>query len=110
MTDSASPLTVLYITTPNKSEAMDIVKVLLQEHLIACANITEKVIAVYRWQGELEEAHESVIIAKTRTLLVKDAIKKIRELHSYETPCILALPVIDALPAYVEWVKAETRQ
>ena len=101
-------ISLIYVTFSNKHEAVDVAKVLLEERLIACANINDKVTSFYRWQGELEETHETVLIAKTTSLLVKAAVSKIESMHSFQTPCILAIPVERASAAFAEWVAQET--
>ena len=101
---------LLYITAPDKHEAIALAKTLLGEHLIACANISEKVISLYHWQGELEETHEAVIIAKTRSDLVNAVIDRVNELHPYDTPCVVALPVEGVNNAFEQWVNTETRK
>lgn len=102
-----SPM-LLYITAADRQEALSISKALLEERLIACATITEQAASLYWWRGEIEQTTEAVIIAKTLESLVAQTMERIRTLHSYACPCILALPVTSVNPAYLEWIQEET--
>jgi periplasmic divalent cation tolerance protein len=99
---------LLYSTFSNKEEAVSIAHRLLAEKLIACANIIDGSTSVYNWQGETKEQNEAVLIAKTSAAQTQKAIDRIKELHSYEVPCILILPIDSGFPPFMEWVKEET--
>jgi periplasmic divalent cation tolerance protein len=88
-------------------EASGIAKTLVQERLAACANF-DVISSVYRWAGRLEEDTEVSIICKTRTELVPAVIRRARELHSYEIPCITSWKIDAGYEPYLEWVKKET--
>ncbi|MFH0919351.1 MAG: divalent-cation tolerance protein CutA [Fibrobacterota bacterium] len=105
----AEKFSLLYITASSKKEARFIGRVLVQKRLCACVNILDKMESHYWWKGELETGHETVLIAKTRNRLVKKAIREVTSLHSYECPCIVALPITDGYPGFLDWIKAETR-
>ena len=95
---------VVFITATDKEEAKLISKVLLEQRKAACVNIVPKVSSVYWWKEQIESTHESLLIAKTKAALLEDVIEVVREVHSYENPEILALPVYGGSPAYLEWL------
>lgn len=97
-----------YVTCPSKEEALAIARELMAERAIACANILPDMSSIYRWEGELHEASEVVLILKTRAGLVERVIERVRALHSYECPCVAVLPVVAGNPAYLDWIAAET--
>lgn len=99
-----SKITLVYIVTKNKSEAKKIGKALLQEGLAACVNILDGMQSMYRWKGKIEEARETVLIAKTTRKLFSKLSKKVKVIHSYEVPCILQIPVTDGNKEYVNWL------
>jgi periplasmic divalent cation tolerance protein len=98
----------VYITAGSAEEAAHIGRTLVEERLAACANLIPGVRSVYRWQGRVEEAEEVVVIAKTRAALFDRLARRARTLHSYECPCILALPIAAGSPDYLAWIAAET--
>lgn len=101
------PFRLIYITAGDEAEARQIGRALVEEGLVACVNI-HPIQAVYRWAGEIEEAGEFAMLAKTRVELVDRVIDRVRELHSAEVPCVLSLPVDDGNPAFLEWIKEST--
>lgn len=101
---------LLYIITTNRHEAVSIAMALLEERLIACANISENVTSLYWWQGAIEQEKEAILIAKSQEHLVEQAIAKTKSLHSYECPCILTLPVEAGYPPYLAWATEQLRK
>ena len=95
---------LLYVTAGAKDEALTIADALIGEHLVACANIIDGVASVYRWEGKVQHDQEAVLIAKTATSRLDAAIQRVRELHSYDCPCIVAIPIEDGNPAFLEWI------
>jgi periplasmic divalent cation tolerance protein len=95
----------VYITASSRDEADKIACMLIEEHLAACANIFPGVLSVYRWQGKIERAEECAIIAKTTSDKFVALQKRVKELHSYECPCIVAWPIVAGSEAFLEWVK-----
>jgi periplasmic divalent cation tolerance protein len=102
-------LRMLYITASSRDEAKKIGRALVEERLAACANVLDGMESIYWWEGKLTEDREAVLIAKTRADLVPAAIAKVRALHSYTVPCVVALPLLDGNPAYLDWLRAETK-
>ncbi|MAG17861.1 MAG: divalent-cation tolerance protein CutA [Candidatus Diapherotrites archaeon] len=96
---------LLYITSSSKEEAEKISNTLLDEKLIACANIIESK-SIYNWKGKRENSKEFIIFAKTSEEKINAAEKKVKELHSYEIPCIIKFP-INANSEYSEWINSE---
>jgi len=101
---------MLYVTVGSPLEARKIAKTLVSEHLAACANIVDGVASVYRWEEQIQEDSESVLIAKTSSDRRQAATKRIKELHSYDVPCILAYDITDGLPEYLAWIGDQTRR
>lgn len=101
---------VVLITVPGKSKARQLVQTLLTERLIACANILSDVHSRFWWEGKQETANEILVFLKTRKDLYPVLEKRIRELHPYQVPEILFLPITEGNPAYLAWVFQETRK
>ncbi len=97
----------LYVTTKDRRQAITIGRALVQEKLAACVNIIDKMHAIYRWQGKIEEADEAVLIVKTAAPIaaVRD---RIRDLHSYTCPCIAAIDITDGAADYLDWIVRES--
>ena len=98
----------VYIVTADMAEADRIAEALVAERLAACVNILGTVRSVYRWQGAVERADEVAMIAKTTEALFDALSVRVRALHSYDTPAIVAWPIVAGDTAYLEWIGAET--
>jgi periplasmic divalent cation tolerance protein len=99
----------LYVTTAKLDEAWRIGELLVTERLAACANVLQGMQSCYWWEGKLERGNECVLILKTRAALVEPATARIRELHSYTVPCVVALPIVGGNPDFLAWIDASTR-
>jgi periplasmic divalent cation tolerance protein len=97
-----------YVTAGSRDEALTIGRTVVQERLAACANVLDGMTSIYWWQGALEQAGEAVLILKTRAELVERLTMRIRELHRYECPCVVALPIAAGNPEYLDWIAGET--
>lgn len=97
-----------YITTETPDEARHIGRRLVEEGLAACVNIVGGMESIYRWQGSIEATQETVLIAKTRASFGERLSARVGELHSYQCPCVVLLPVIGGNPAYLQWLRDET--
>jgi periplasmic divalent cation tolerance protein len=95
----------VYITAANKQQARDIAKALVEEKLAACVNIFDNVNSFYIWDGALQDDQEVAMIAKTRAGLLTVLIERVKSLHSYDCPCIVALPISGGNPEYLAWIK-----
>ena len=101
---------LVYVTTANADEAARIGGVLVTERLAASVNILGEVRSIYSWEKEIHDKKETLLIAKTCTLRVDEIIDRIRSLHSYQCPCIVAWRLDKGNNAYLNWVSQETTQ
>ncbi len=101
------PIHIIYSTFGDKGEARVMADSLLQEKLIACANISSPIQSLYHWDGALQEAEEYVLIAKTTLARVEAAIEHINTRHSYECPCVLSWACDGGAPAFAQWIGDE---
>lgn len=101
--------TWLYVTAGSKDEALMIGRQLVEERLAACANVFAGTTAIYRWEGKIQEEAEAVLIVKTRADLADEATARVRALHSYDCPCVLAFAVTGGNPEFLDWIAKETR-
>ncbi len=99
---------VVLITTADEEEAVRISGELVKARLAGCVNIVKNVRSLYRWQGKTEDSAEVLMIAKTKLELFEPLTRKVKELHSYSVPEILALPVIQGSGDYLSWLSEET--
>lgn len=101
-------LSLGYITTATKKEAKDLVVALLEDGLIACANIIDGIDSYFVWDEEIHQAKECVVIIKTRQKNQSEIIKLVKALHSYETPCVVFTDLKDGNAAFLRWIEAVT--
>ena len=95
---------VVMVNTATEDEAVRIARSVVEERLAAAANVVPGLRSFYRWQGKVEDAAEVQVLMKTRRDRLPRLFDRIEELHSYEVPGIIALPVETGLPAYLRWV------
>jgi len=103
--DMAEEVLVILTTWPDAEKARAAARVLIDERLVACANIVPAVEAIYRWEGNIETASEALMILKSTIGRYVELETRIKALHPYEVPEIVALPVSDGLIAYLRWVQ-----
>ena len=101
-----SSYVIVFMTTSHKKEALEFVHCLPNERLIACANIVDPVSSLFWWEEKIDKASEFLVVMKSRKDLFKKLFEKVKEIHSYEVPEILELPITEGLPSYLEWVSA----
>ena len=94
---------IVYITAGNPEEAKGIGRTLVEERLAACVNIFP-ITSIFRWNDNVDEACEYGIIVKTKTDKVKQVEKRVKELHSYEVPCVISLRINEGSAEYLEWI------
>ena len=99
----------VYMTAPDRETARKLADILVGERLAACANILDGMESLYWWQGKIQRAVESVCIFKTTSSAYAALEQRARELHPYEVPCIVALPVPRGHAPFLRWVGEETR-
>ena len=104
----AGCITIL-ITAGSYEEARKIAEILVGQRTVACVNIVPKVKSLFRWRDRVEEAEESLLIAKTRAELFPEIMNLVKQTHSYEVPEIIALPITQGNPDYLSWISKETR-
>ncbi len=97
---------VVFITAPSKAEAARLAEMLVDKRLAACVQILPGLESVYRWQGQIERQEEVLLIAKTVSGKFDDLSREVSALHSYETPEIVAVPIVDGSGPYLQWLSA----
>lgn len=102
--------TMLYVTAGTEEEAANIARAVVESRLAACANVIPGMASFYWWEGAVQKNNEVVIIFKTRQALVDQAVAKIKDMHSDDCPCVVALPIIDGNPDFLNWITKETSQ
>jgi periplasmic divalent cation tolerance protein len=98
----------VYLTAPSFDMADTIGRALVEERLAACVNIVSGMHSIYRWGGKIETAAEVVLIAKSRAALFEEIEKRVRELHPYDCPCLVAWPIEVGHQSYLDWIAKET--
>ena len=102
------PVFLILSTCPDADTAQRLARTLVEERLAACVSLLPGVLSTYRWQGRVEQANEVQLLAKTSADRRDALMARLAELHPYELPEILAVEIA-GLPAYLDWVAAETR-
>jgi periplasmic divalent cation tolerance protein len=98
----------VYTTWPTTVEAEQAGRVLVERRLAACVNILPGMVSLYRWEGKVERAEEVVMIVKTRASLADGVSDAVKELHSYDVPAILVMPLESVDTSYLGWLLKET--
>jgi periplasmic divalent cation tolerance protein len=101
---------IILVTAPNRDEAARIARSLVSERLAACVNIIAGVESVYRWEGKVTEDSESLMIIKTTEDRYKAVESRVRELHSYTVPEVIALRIERGSEAYLRWLSESTSE
>jgi periplasmic divalent cation tolerance protein len=101
-------LVVCLSTAPDAGAAERVARTLVEERLIACANLVPGVVSVYRWEGEVRREGEVLLVMKTRSASVAALRERLPEIHPYEVPELVVCEVVDGLPSYCAWVVEET--
>lgn len=109
MSEQTLPYRVVLMTASSAEEAERLARALVDERLAACVNILGPIRSIYRWQGKVEDSEEQLLMAKTAAGLVPSLAERVRALHSYEVPAVLAVPVLYGWPPYLAWIEDETR-
>jgi periplasmic divalent cation tolerance protein len=95
---------IIFVTTKDKAEAGQLSQSLLKDRLIACANIVNPIDSFFFWQNKIERADECLIIMKSRLDLFKPIVERVKGLHSYKVPEVLAFPIVDGSKDYLDWM------
>lgn len=99
---------VVIITAPDQAQGEKIARTLIGERLAACVNLIPGVKSFYWWQGKMCEEGEFLLLVKTRSGLLEKLTERVKAIHPYEVPEIIALPIIQGLSEYLDWVRRET--
>ena len=98
---------IAYMTAGSKDEARKVGRELLESKLAACVNIIDNMNSMYMWEDALQDDQEVVLIAKTTEERMPALIEKVKAAHSYECPCVLAIPVVHGNPEFIAWIRKE---
>ncbi len=100
---------VVLVTTSSAEDSSRIARALVDGGLVACANILPEIRSIFRWEGKIADDRESLMILKSLTDRFEEVSLKIKELHSYSVPEVIALPIVDGLRGYLAWIREMTR-
>src|SRR5437762_12724975 len=98
---------IVYVTAGSAKEAEQLAQALVGEKLAACVNRIKSIQSTYRWQGQVEQSEEELLIIKTRRDLFAALEKRVRELHSYSVPEIIAVPLVVGSAGYLSWLQEQ---
>ncbi|MGF1592958.1 MAG: divalent-cation tolerance protein CutA [Kiloniellaceae bacterium] len=101
---------LVYVTAADLEEAQEIGRAMVEARLAACANVIPGMVPIFRWEGEIGEGSESVVILKTTKGRVDDLIAAVEAMHSYECPCAVVLPVVGGSRDFLDWISQETAE
>jgi periplasmic divalent cation tolerance protein len=107
---NASDVVVVLVTAPSAEEGARIGRTLVAERLAACVNVVGPIRSIYRWEGAVEEAEEHLLVVKARAADLPALDARVRALHSYDVPEVLALPVVGGAAAYLAWLDEATKR
>jgi len=110
MSEVVSDAIVVFMTASNGEEAARLADMLVGAHLAACVQILPEMESVYRWQGKIERAAEVLLLAKTTKSKFEELEREVRALHSYDTPEIIAVPVVAGSASYLDWLIKSTKK
>ena len=106
MTQPAQQVAIV-LTTFGVGQALTVGRVLVEERLAACVNVLPAMTSIYRWEGEVRQDSETVLILKTTEDRLDALTARVRALHSYDLPCVVALPIRGGNPAFLDWIAGE---
>ncbi|WIM97854.1 divalent-cation tolerance protein CutA [Actinoplanes oblitus] len=101
---SDTEISEVIITGPTEDQVVEFTRGLVTARLAACGQTVTQIRSIYRWEGDVQDEPEARVALHTRTSLVPSIVDYAKDHHPYDVPCIIALPVIAANPAYVQWV------
>ena len=101
---------VVFITASNKDEAALIGKALVDEHLAACATLVPEVRSLFFWEGKTQDECETLLIVKSRLPLLETLSARVKSLHSYSVPKVIALPIVGGSADYLAWLNETTKR
>ena len=101
---------VVFVTVPSQEVAEELGHAVVEEQLVACVNILPAVTSIYRWEGKIAQDDELLMIMKTQTSLVEALTVRVQELHPYDLPEVIALPITGGSESYMKWIKDATSE
>ena len=104
MNDETERFLLVLTTAGSEEQAVQIARALVERRLAACVNVASLGCSIYRWKGKIEEEEEKLLIVKTSERLFERVREAIHELHSYDVPEVLAIPIRDGDPEYLQWL------
>lgn len=108
--DADSEFFVVLSTVPSREVGLEIAHLCVNENLAACVSVAQGLISVFKWEGKVDEASESLLLAKTDKNKVGKLISKLKEIHPYEIPEIIAIPIREGYPPYLAWIKSSLNE
>jgi periplasmic divalent cation tolerance protein len=105
------PMTAMlvYMTAKDEAEARAVGEALVRQRLVACVNILPRMTSLFWWDGGVQDEQEVAFVAKTAADRVPEVVDAVRSLHSYDVPCVVAWPLADGHPDFLDWIREETR-
>ncbi len=101
---------VVFITASSDEEAQKIAKTLVEERLVACVNIVPEIRSFFFWEGKTQDEREMLLVCKSRLPLMDRIVQRVKSLHSYTVPEIIALPIVAGSGDYLDWVNETTKE
>lgn len=101
------PMLLIFITTGTEKEAQTIAEVLLQQRKATCVNIVDAVSSLFWWEGKIDSGRESLLMVKTRASVLEELVGLVKEVHAYDIPEIIAVPILGGNPDYLDWIARE---
>jgi periplasmic divalent cation tolerance protein len=99
---------LVYVTAPNRDEAVRIGRAVVSESLAACANVIDGMTSIFHWNNELQQESEALLLLKTRAELTSSVVRRVQELHPYDVPAILVIPIEGGSNLFLSWIGEET--
>ncbi len=99
---------IIFVTAPNSEEASRIANALVSEQFAACVNIVPSIESIYRWEGKVTSDREALMIIKTTDDRYVDVESRVKEMHTYSTPEIVAIPIVRGSQEYLDWLRKST--
>lgn len=109
MREASTRHILVYITTPSRELAEHLAETLVRERLVAGANVIASIRSHYWWDDTVQHAEESLCLCKTTQERFESVEKRVKTLHPYAVPCIVALPLTAGAPSFLEWIERETQ-
>ena len=108
MSPSAPGVRVVLVTAPDPEQGAALARRLVEERLAACVNVVPGVRSIYRWEGEVQEDSEVLLVIKTREDRSEALAARVKEIHPYDLPEVVVLPVVGGSEGYLDWVRQES--